>query len=96
MEAAFPHLHVQVYEIRNRFFGEKITVAGLLTGGDILEQLRGRDLGSELLLPAAVLRAEGDLFLDDRTPRWLSHELGVRLRFVENDGRALASAMLGI
>ncbi len=96
MEAAFPHLHVQVYEIRNRFFGEKITVAGLLTGGDILEQLRGRDLGSELLLPAAVLRAERDLFLDDRTPRWLSHELGVRLRFVENDGRALASAMLGI
>ena len=95
MELAFPHLSVKVYAIRNRFFGEQITVAGLLTASDIAAQLADADLGDELLLPAATLRAGGDLFLDDITPRELSRRLGVRLRFVENDGEALARALLG-
>lgn len=95
MEQAFPQLSVTVYEIRNRFFGEQITVAGLLTASDIAAQLADAELGEELLLPAATLRAGGDLFLDDVTPRELSRRLGVRLRFVENDGEALARAILG-
>ena len=56
-----------VYPIRNRFFGETITVSGLVTGGDLLEQLRGRDLGERLLLPSSMLRAGEDVFLDDVT-----------------------------
>lgn len=95
MEQAFPGLVVHVYEIINRFFGENITVAGLLTAGDIIAQLRGRPLGKELLLPAAVLRSEGDMFLDDKTPREVEEALGCHIHFVENDGAALAKAILG-
>ena len=59
------NLTCNVVPIINHFFGERINVAGLITGGDLKKQLRGRDLGQELLLPAVMLRREGDLFLDD-------------------------------
>ena len=84
-----------MYEIKNDFFGEQITVAGLLTATDIIAQLRGKPLGDALILPAAVLRAEGDLFLDDKTPAEVEKALGVPLRFSENDGYSLAETILG-
>ncbi len=95
MERAFSGLTVHTYEIKNHFFGENITVAGLLTAGDIVAQLQGKPLGEVLLLPAAVLRSEGDLFLDDRSPEEVEKALACRVRFVENDGAALAAAILG-
>ena len=95
MQTAFPHLTVHVYEIKNDFFGVQITVAGLLTATDIIAQLRGKPLGEALLLPSAVLRAEGDLFLDDKTPAEVEKALGAPLCFVENDGYSLAEAILG-
>ncbi|MBQ8351966.1 MAG: DUF512 domain-containing protein [Clostridia bacterium] len=95
MEQAFAGLTVHVYEIKNHFFGESITVAGLLTAKDIIEQLQGKPLGETLLWPAAVLRSEGDMFLDDQTPREVEAALGCPLCFVENDGAALAAAILG-
>ena len=95
MMAAFPHLTVNVYEIKNNFFGEKITVAGLLTATDIIDQLKGKMLGKTLLLPAATLRSEGDLFLDGKTVRDVERALGVRVRMVESDGYDLAAALLG-
>ena len=73
---AFPGLDVQVFPIRNDFFGPEITVAGLLTGTDMKAQLSGKDLGDALLIPAACLRAEGDVFLDDLSPASLSEALG--------------------
>jgi NifB/MoaA-like Fe-S oxidoreductase len=95
MQQAFPGLTVHTYEIKNHFFGENITVAGLLTAGDIIAQLQGKALGEVLLLPAAVLRSEGDMFLDDKTPAEVEEALGCRVCFVENDGAALATAILG-
>ena len=95
MEQAFSGLTVHTYEIKNHFFGENITVAGLLTARDIVAQLQGKPLGEVLLLPAAVLRSEGDLFLDDRSPEEVEKALACRVRFVENDGAALAAAILG-
>ncbi len=95
MEKTFRGLTVNVYEIKNDFFGEQITVAGLLTATDIIAQLRDKPLGEELILPAAVLRAEGDLFLDDKTPADVEAALGVPVRFTPNDGYALAAAILG-
>ncbi|MBO5327152.1 MAG: DUF512 domain-containing protein, partial [Clostridia bacterium] len=68
-------LSVTVHEIQNDFFGEEITVSGLLTGHDVAKQLCGKDLGDELLIPAAMLRAEGDLFLCGMTPKALSDTL---------------------
>ena len=110
-EAAFDHvsalckkleervegLQVQVYKIKNHFFGETVTVAGLLTGGDVLAQLTGKDLGDELLFPAVMLKADEDIFLDDMTPSELSKRLGnIPLRPCINDGAELLKALLGV
>ena len=96
IEARIPELKVSVHKIINHFFGESITVAGLLTGKDIAEQLRGKLSCDALLLPATTLRAEGDLFLCGMTPDELSEKLGVPITFVGNDGAALLDAILGI
>ncbi len=88
-------LTVHVYRIQNRFFGESVTVAGLLTGRDVAEQLTGCDLGEELLYPAVMLRADGDVFLDDMTPAELSRRLGVPVKASVSDGGALVRALLG-
>lgn len=89
-------LKIDVYPIKNNFFGEQITVSGLLTCTDMAEQLRGKELGECLLIPSATLRSEGDLFLDGKTPEELSEALGVDVRAVENRGDDLVCAILGI
>ena len=96
IEARIPTLKVSVHKIINHFFGESITVAGLLTGKDIAEQLGGTLSCDALLLPATTLRAEGDLFLCGMTPAELSQKLGVPITFVPNEGAALMDAILGI
>ena len=67
IQEKYPEIQVQVYPVRNDFFGEKITVSGLLTGQDLMAQLAGRELGDELLIPCNMLRAGEDVFLDDVT-----------------------------
>lgn len=89
-------LTVKVYPIVNNFFGPSVTVAGLLTGTDVVEQLKDRELGDELLFPAVMLRADGDVFLDDMTPAELSERLGVPVCPSENDGAKLIAALLGV
>ena len=89
-------LSITVHEIENNFFGPEITVSGLLTGKDVAEQLCGKALGDELLIPAAMLRAEGDLFLCGMTPKELSERLQAPIRAVKNDGAELLAAMLGV
>ncbi len=90
----WPTLQVQVVAIRNDFFGESITVSGLVTGGDLIAQLTGVPMDI-LLLPANMLRQEGDCFLDDVTWQQVEKELGVTVRFVqETDGDALLEALI--
>jgi NifB/MoaA-like Fe-S oxidoreductase len=87
------NLTSHVYEIKNRWFGESITVSGLLTGRDIAEQLAGCDLGERLLLPRNTLRAEGDLFLCGA--RVHASVIAIKpghLRNVEIAGQMLAAA----
>ncbi|MBQ3639390.1 MAG: DUF512 domain-containing protein [Clostridia bacterium] len=88
-------LTVKVYRIVNRFFGETVTVSGLLTGTDLAEQLAGEDLGDELLFPETMLKADEDVFLDDTTPAWLSQKLGVPVRASRGEGGAFVRAVLG-
>jgi NifB/MoaA-like Fe-S oxidoreductase len=71
-------------------------VAGLLTGRDVCQQLAGKELGDELLIPATMLRAEKDLFLCGMTPAELSETLNVPIRPVRGDGAELLAAMLGV
>ena len=95
LEKKFKNLTVNVYEIKNSFFGENITVAGLLTARDIEEQLTGRELGDELLIPSSALRAEGDVFLDDISPNELSGRLGVRTTPTGSEAGEFISHVLG-
>lgn len=88
-------LEIDVIPIKNDFFGHSVTVAGLLTATDIAAQLTGVELGDELLFPAVALRASDEaVFLDDKTPEWLSEQLGVPVRAVPNDGEELVRMIL--
>ncbi|HZK38772.1 MAG TPA: DUF512 domain-containing protein [Clostridia bacterium] len=89
------NLRVDIVKITNNFFGDKITVAGLLTGRDLAEQLEGRVIGDELLIPRVALRREGDLFLDNVTLQELSEKLKVKIVPVPNSGRDFIQAVLG-
>ena len=86
-----------VYPVRNRFFGETITVSGLITGRDLMEQLRGRALGERLLIPANMLRTGERVFLDDVTVAQLEQALGVPVIPVPAEsGFDLVDAILGL
>lgn len=89
------NLDCSVYSIKNNFFGGKITVAGLVTGTDIIEQLKGKDIGEELIVPSVMLRHERDMFLDSVTVEELEQALNVKVRICENDGWSLISALAG-
>ena len=80
------NLVCRVYPIRNDFFGEKITVSGLVTGSDIINQLKGKETGKKLLIPANMLRFERDMFLDNVTVTELEEELKVEVVITEGDG----------
>ena len=92
----WPSAEGTVYPIENDFFGRTIVVAGLVTGRDLIRQLKGKNLGSRLLVPVNMLRHGADVFLDDVTLEQASEALGVPLVPVNQDGRALLSAMLGL
>ena len=96
LEAVVEGLTVHVYEIVNHFFGETVTVAGLLTGQDMLAQLTGKELGDQLIIPENTLRADEAMFLDDMTPAELSEKLGVSIRAGKNNGGEFIREMLGI
>lgn len=95
MMKEFPGLIIQVFAIRNDFFGEMITVSGLLTGQDIVRQLKGKDLGERLLLPINVLRSGEEVFLDDMTLEELEKALQVKADIVKSSGYDLVRTILG-
>ncbi len=90
----YPHKRIQVFPIRNEFFGEQITVAGLLTGQDLQKQLQNEDLGSRLLLPCSLLRSGEEVFLDDMTLQELKKALQVKIVIVNSNGQDLFDALL--
>ncbi len=91
----YPSVEIIVHKIENNFFGEKITVAGLVTGSDIIQQLKDKDLGSHLYIPSVMLRHENDRFLDDVTTEELESKLSVKLVPVNNDGYEFVEKLLG-
>ena len=94
--ALCPGLTIWVYPIRNDFFGELITVSGLLTGGDLKNQLLGKELGEGLYLPENVLRSGEAVFLDDMTPAQLGNALQTEVNIVKSSGRDFVWSMLGM
>lgn len=94
-EERFPGVRVNVIPIENVFFGEKITVTGLITGGDIISQLKDRPEDDEVLICESMLRYENDRFIDDVTTDEIEEKLGKPVTFVPNDGYRLLAAILG-
>ena len=90
----FPNVTVRLYQITNEFFGEYITVAGLITGQDLIKQLTGQELGEILLLPAAMFRSGEQVFLDDITKEELEKALQVKVNIVKSSGQDFLSAVL--
>ncbi len=89
----FPGIQVLVYPVVNEFFGEQITVSGLVTGQDLKRQLTGKELGECLLLPCNMLREGETVFLDDVTVEDLEKALGVPVAVVDEDGASLVRAV---
>lgn len=90
-----PNLNVNIYKIINNFFGESITVSGLLTGKDMYDQLKDKPLGEELLIPQNCLRHGEEVFLCGMTVQELSEKLCIPVRTSGNDGYELCEAVLG-
>ncbi|MCH5298439.1 MAG: DUF512 domain-containing protein [Ruminococcus sp.] len=89
----FPNVKINVYKIKNNFFGGGIDVTGLVTGGDLIEQLRGKKLGSKLIIPSCMLRFEGDIFLDDVSVEQVEKELNIKVKVTDNSGESLVSEL---
>lgn len=90
----FPNITINTRAIKNNFFGGGVNVSGLVTGGDLIDQLRGDDLGGRLIIPSSMLRFENDLFLDDVSTDDVERELGVTLVPVNNNGNDLVEAVI--
>lgn len=90
----FPGVRIHVYCIRNDFFGERITVSGLITGQDLMAQLKERELGRRLLIPCNMLKTDEDVFLDDFTVEQVSGALQVPIDIVKSSGQDLIDSIL--
>jgi NifB/MoaA-like Fe-S oxidoreductase len=95
LENMYNNLKINVYPIKNNFFGEHVTVAGLLTGEDIVNELSGKELGVELLIPKTMLKSGTQLFLDGYTVKQVEKDLGVKIKIVKVSGKAFLDAVLG-
>lgn len=89
------NIKCNVYKIENDFFGHTITVAGLITGKDMINQLQGKELGEELLISRSMLRSEGDLFLCGTSLADAEKELGVKITPIDQNGADFVEGMLG-
>ncbi len=94
IRAKFPNRKVHLYPIVNEFFGEQITVAGLITGRDLIRQLTGKSLGSRLLLPDCMFRSGEEVFLDDVTREQVKTALQVPVNIVKSSGQDFVKAVL--
>lgn len=93
IQKKYPNISAEVVAIRNDFFGEQITVAGLVTGQDIIAQLKDKDLGDVLLLPEVMLRSGEEVFLDDLTVSDVEKALQTRVSIVKSEGEAFVRAV---
>lgn len=94
IKSKYPQFEGLVYPIINNFFGETITVAGLVTGGGLISQLKGRDLGEELIIPKTMLKADEDIFLDDVTLDEVREALDITIKPISNDGFDYLEALM--
>lgn len=95
LKEKYPRTEIHVYPIQNEFFGEKITVSGLITGQDLIKQLKDKTLGDRLLLPCNMFRSGEEVFLDDITLADVAESLQVEADIVKSSGQDFVDAVLG-
>ncbi|WP_330388997.1 DUF512 domain-containing protein [Tepidibacter thalassicus] len=88
-------LKINVYKIKNEYFGESITVSGLITATDLIKQLKGKDLGSRLIIPKSMLKSDEDIFLDNMTLDELEMKLNIKVFPAKNEGKDFVKKMIG-
>lgn len=91
----YPGIDAEVVAVENHFFGNKITVSGLVTGQDLISQLLEKNIGQELLIPCNMLRSGENVFLDDITVVDVEEKLNVKVRVVDQPGKEFVEAVLG-
>ena len=89
-----PHKEINVVPVKNRFFGESITVTGLLTGQDIVYALKDINLGNRVLLSENILKADEEIFLDDMTLNEFKEVLQVDVSIVQSNGYDFVDCIL--
>lgn len=94
IENKFNNVNINVIGIKNNFFGGGVDVSGLVTGQDLIAQLKGKQLGDKLLIPSVMLRREGDIFLDDISLEQVEEELGINVIPINNNGEELLKEIL--
>lgn len=94
LKPVFPNITVNVVPIINNFFGGGVNVSGLVTGTDLIAQLKNKNLGDKLIIPSVMLRCQGDLFLDDVSTTDVEKQLNIKLQVVKNDGYELLNAII--
>ena len=95
-EAAFPQIKCKVCRVENRFFGETVTVSGLVTGGDLINALSGEESAHRLVIPCNMLRYQRDLFLDGVSVSDVEATLGMPVEIAEKEGADLLYKLLGV
>ena len=94
VQKKYPNVDIEVVTIKNEFFGGKISVAGLITGTDLIAQLKGRDLGDRLLLTNHMLKSGEPVFLDDLTVEDVQNALQIKVSIVESSGADFVSSLI--
>jgi len=90
----FPNVEINLYPIKNNFFGGEIDVTGLVTGQDLIQQLKSKNLGDKLIIPSCMLRFEGDIFLDDVSVADVEKSLNIKVSVTDSGGESLVSEVL--
>ena len=94
IEEKFPNINIKVYTITNEYFGNEITVAGLITGIDLIEQLKDKDLGDGLYLPDVLLRHGETILLDDYTTCDIENALQTNITIVQSNGKSFIDRII--
>ena len=82
LEDKIEGLNINVYAIENEFFGSEITVTGLITGNDLIKQLKGKEIGEYLIIDEKMLKSDEDVFLDDISLEKVEKELNIKVRTI--------------
>lgn len=94
LEQTFEGLKINVYAIENLFFGPEITVTGLITGGDLIEGLKNKELGDYLVIDQKMLKEDADIFLDNLSLEDVKKNLNIQIVKSDSFGEGFIKSII--